>query len=119
MADDALFPELPARAPAPAARPATPGARRRARQAIAVRHHRHPLSVALGYDIRLHPDATTDDGPTCGGCRFRRAPGGTARAYPKCLAGGDKWPRATHGPGTDVLASWPACVDYQPKEENR
>ncbi|MGW4114795.1 hypothetical protein ACWEFJ_28305 [Actinosynnema sp. NPDC004786] len=108
---DALFPEPPGHVP-------TPGARRRARQSVAVRHRRHPLSVALGYDIPLHSDATEPDGPRCGGCRFRvQVPGGD-RSFPKCSAGGggQGWPRATHGAATDVLASWPACIDYQPKE---
>jgi len=37
-------------------------------------------------------------------CRFREVLRYHTRSYPKCAKG----PR-THGPGTDVKASWPAC----------
>ncbi|MFC6090847.1 hypothetical protein [Saccharothrix lopnurensis] len=116
MNDDtnSLFGELPATVPA--APPTTSGARRRARNATAVRHGAHPLTVALGYTIPLHPDAADADGPRCGSCRHRVRVGGGDRTWPKCSAGGGQgWPRATHGAATDVLASWPACTDYQPK----
>ncbi|CAL9605727.1 hypothetical protein SUDANB95_05485 [Actinosynnema sp. ALI-1.44] len=113
MTEDAGLFDVPP-TPSALAAPPTPNARRRERQALAVRHRAHPLTVALGYTIPLHPDATAPDGPRCGGCRFRVARGGTAKDYPKCIAGGPGRPRVTHGPGTDVLASWPACTDYEP-----
>ncbi len=83
----------------------------------------HPLSghgragsriARLG--LRVHPDAApgVPGAPTCGTCRWRRLVNlGSSRDYPKC---GKDWPeRYTRGPVTDVRASWPGCVDWQPK----
>jgi hypothetical protein len=66
--------------------------------------------------LRLHPDARSGapGAPTCGTCRWRQAVNmGSSRDYPKCRK---DWPaRYTRGPGTDVRASWPGCVDWQAK----
>jgi hypothetical protein len=124
---DALFDAAPyATAPDPAGK-LTGDARRRQRQEEAIRHGFHPLGVALGTPIRLHPDAPRDSdphtpGPRCGSCWYRRAIRGNSRDYMKCLHGLEnptdtapaKAPRVTHGAGTDVRSVWPACVDYSP-----
>lgn len=125
MADQlALF---PVSAPAEAAGGPTPGERRRQRQAAAVARGLHPLSVALRYAIRLHPDAGPLEDPAaagrrCGTCRWRQTHTHHDRTYPKCLypedEPADRWellgpPRYTRGPGTDVKAAWPACVDHE------
>lgn len=131
-ADGGLFP-----APEPVitveAERGTPGARRRARQAMAIAAGQHPLSAALRSPIQLHPDARRDgqrgdDGsPRCGGCRFRVLTRPHDTTFPKCHAhpvqrtnviDGQAWPyteypRSSSGPGTDVAAWWPACTDYQ------
>lgn len=110
-------------APAPVAeQKPTPGARRIARQAEAIRRGYHPLGVALRINIPLHPDAPRGDdrkapGPRCGNCAHRVIPlRDVAGTYPKCNYGGD-WRHATGGPGTDCRAWWPACHHYTPKEE--
>jgi hypothetical protein len=145
--DGGLF-EMPARVPKPP-KPKdwrSRAQRRRDRQAAAIELGQHPLSVALGTSIPLHPTEqaareTGADvvGPTCGDCALRRSISGGNKSFPKCTAhpiprhrvddAGKRWewndyPRATHGDGTDVAAWWPACTDYQPKdpdptEENR
>lgn len=98
----------------------TTGQKRRARQDEAVAHGQHPLSVALRVSIRLHPDAGTDGGPTCGGCRWRDPHnGGHASSYPKCWLPDvlGKHSRISHGPGTDVKKAWPACADHEARAE--
>jgi hypothetical protein len=92
----------------------TPTARRRAREAVTIRVGFHPLTRG-----KLHPDADpgSTSAPTCGSCRFRRPverhTGGEPKVYPKCFYAYPS--RVNHGPGTDVLASWPACADWAPK----
>lgn len=114
-------------APEPAVKLST-DARRTQRQLEALAGGWHPLSAA-GYRIRLHVGAPVDrldrDAPglRCGGCAFRELAGHHNRSYGKCFfPGGERprtgWPRITHGPGTDIRAWWPACVDYQPREES-
>jgi hypothetical protein len=95
--------------------PSTPTARRRSREAEVIRVGFHPLTRG-----RLHPEAdpASPSAPTCGTCRFRRpierfTGAEKPKQYPKCWHDYPK--RITHGPGSDVLASWPACVDYRPK----
>ncbi|HVK23396.1 MAG TPA: hypothetical protein VM677_18735 [Actinokineospora sp.] len=114
-----LFDDLAAAAvPTP-----TPGERRRARQAVAIAHGKHPLSVALRAPIPLHADAAPGDdrdasGLRCGSCVHRRAFGGHSRSYVKCAIGPMRgrhdttYPRVTNGPGTDVAAWFPACHDH-------
>jgi hypothetical protein len=131
MADQiALFDAAPYTAPYTAAGiddELSPGARRRNRQAAAVARGLHPLSAALRYGIRLHDDAgPLDDakapGRRCGTCRWRQTWGHHDRTYPKCTyPEGEPAeiyevigpPRVSHGPGTDVKARWPACVDHE------
>ncbi len=92
----------------------TATARRRARQQRVVGAGFHPLTKG-----RLHPDAIAGDAttPTCGSCAFRRPIrghiGDPPKEYPKCTYPAPG--RMTRGPGTDVLATWPACLDYRPK----
>lgn len=90
----------------------TPTARRRSREGRVIGAGFHPLTKG-----RLHPDAIAGrpGAPTCGTCRFRQAirGGDPPKQYPKCMYDAPK--RITHGPGTDVLASWPGCTDWAPK----
>lgn len=97
--------------------------RRTVRQHQAAANGVHPLGLALGYPIAMHPDAPRDrtgDGPRCGTCWYRKLLRYHHRKYPKCLFDveneTDQRPglahRVSHGPGTDVRAWWPACVDY-------
>lgn len=105
--------------------------RRTQRQHEAIAAGLHPLSMALDTKIRLLPYSA--DGPlTCGDCRFRKLFSHHNRAYPKCTWGsvsrkkigilGDpytatEYPRLSNGAGTDIRAFWPACTEFQPKEE--
>lgn len=77
----------------------TVGAKMRVRQQQRIDSGVHPL----GHDALL-----IGTSETCGGCRFRVAYGYHTRSYPKC----EKGP-FTHGPGTDVKASWPACRRFE------
>ncbi|MGI5223575.1 hypothetical protein [Actinoallomurus sp. CA-142502] len=97
--------------------------RRTLRQADALTRRRHPLELALGFPLGLHPAAAADDrtapGLRCGTCGFRQVLTHNDGRFPKCLfAVTDKTaPRVTRGAGTDVRAWWPACRDYQAAEE--
>ena len=120
MNDDALFDIDPAnvRTPEPAEK-ISADRRRTIRQAEALARGVHPLALAVGWRIRLHPDAAPandpkSDGLRCGGCRFRQVIGYHSRSYPKCRHGDGV--RESHGAGTDVRAWWPACTDYEPTE---
>jgi hypothetical protein len=111
----------------------TPAQAMRARQAARIAAGVHPLALD-GASLRLHPDAATDDGPTCGTCVHRQQMGGHAKNYPKCLYGYTKtpipaeqqrpggprfritMPRVTRGAATDVRAGWPACTDWAPTD---
>lgn len=142
MTEPALF-DVPAPAAelvrATRAPDATPGERRRARQALAIAHGEHPLSAVARAPIRLHPDAervTADDGGRelrCGSCAHRQSLGGHARAYPKCLVDYERvpldaptrsgathrvtfGPRVTQGEASDVRAWWPACTEFQARD---
>lgn len=72
---------------------------RKARQGEAIKNGVHPLN---GRPL-------ANNGHTCGDCghRYVRTMGGR---YQKCDLGPN-----THGPGTDLLASWPACVLWEEK----
>lgn len=106
----------------------SPGQRRTARQAQAVRNGVHPLALVFGWP-RMHPDAdrtaTTEHAAgrpyTCGTCRWRQVLRWHDRTYPKCVhpdsIGADHYEtdgplRLSHSAATDVRAWWPACVDY-------
>jgi len=125
---DALFevPEGAARLPPPAPVRLTPGEKLRERQAGKLARGVHPLSMPTGNPIRLHPGAAPAAdrdaaGLRCGSCRFREllTDYHATHCFPKCVrpgaAGGQ--PRATHSAASDVRAWWPACVDYEPKED--
>lgn len=126
---DTLFDATGYRAdPAPPPAKVSPDVRRRQRQQQAIGAGSHPLSAALGYHIRLHPDAPRGDdrkapGPRCGTCWYRRSISTNGnRAWPKCLYGATNEtdtepavaPRVSHGAGTDVRRWWPACADHSP-----
>lgn len=115
---DALFDLDPAdvRAPDPG-EDLSPDRRRTIRQAEALTRGVHPLALAVGWRIRLHPDAAPADdrkapGLRCGGCRLREVIGHHSRSYPKCTHGDGR--RISHGAATDVRGWWPACTDYEP-----
>lgn len=123
--NDALFDIDPAdvRTPEPT-EVLSPDRRRTLRQAAALARGVHPLALALGWRIRLHPDAAPADdrkapGLRCGTCRFREVLGYHSRSYPKCAHGapgtGDG-PRMSHGAATDVRGWWPACTDHEPSD---
>lgn len=124
---DTLFDATPYLVELPSPEPTLSKDRRRTvRQHQAVANGVHPLGLALGYPIRLHPDAPRDrtsPGPRCGNCWYRTVLAYRKRSYGKCLYGLENEtdtnprgyaPRVTHGAGTDVRAAWPACVDYSP-----
>jgi hypothetical protein len=103
---------------APARPKLTGDARRVERQAEAMAARQHPLVAALRIPLALHVDAApagdrTAPGLRCGTCVHRQTPyRRVAGRYPKCAHGG-RWERATGGPGTDVRAWWPACVNHK------
>ncbi|PZG04387.1 hypothetical protein C1I95_33300 [Micromonospora craterilacus] len=91
--------------------------RRTLRQAAALAAGRHPLGLALGRHLPLHPDAPPADdrqaaGPRCGSCWHRQVLGHHNRSYGKCTA--DDGGRISNGAGTDVRRWWPGCRDYSP-----
>lgn len=93
--------------------------RRTQRQGEALAARWHPLGLALGRSLLLHPDAPAADdreapGPRCGTCWYREVFSYHRRSYAKCTA--DDGDRVSHGAGTDVRAWWPACRDYSPGE---
>lgn len=114
--------------PLPGAEPKLSNDRRRTqRQAEHLAAGLHPLTCALGYQIKLHADAAPADdrdasGLRCGTCRFRQTINGHTRSYPKCSYGADKsghWPRHSFGAGTDIRAWFPACSDYEDADAER
>ncbi|WBB94244.1 hypothetical protein [Verrucosispora sp. WMMC514] len=91
--------------------------RRAQRQAAAIAAGWHPLGLALGRHLRLHPDAPRSDdrttpGPRCGSCWYREVLGHHNRSYGKCTV--EDGARISNGAGTDVRRWWPACRDYSP-----
>ncbi|MCT7369430.1 hypothetical protein [Mycolicibacterium llatzerense] len=82
----------------------------------------HPLGR-----IRIHADAARErggEGLRCGGCRFRELLEHHNKTYPKChlpLQIGDRttYPRDTGCESSDIRSWWPACTDYQPREDNQ
>lgn len=51
---------------------------------------------------------------TCGGCASYRSVRGGARVHPKCELTRANW---THGPGSDIRKSDPACQRWEAKHE--
>ncbi|WP_431728630.1 hypothetical protein [Verrucosispora sp. TAA-831] len=91
--------------------------RRTQRQAAILAAGQHPLGLAIGRHLPLHPDAPPADdrqatGPRCGSCWYREVLGHHNQSYGKCTA--DDGSRISHGAGTDVRRWWPACRDYSP-----
>jgi hypothetical protein len=79
----------------------------------------HPL----GRPVLLHPESSRDpedrSGPRCGGCVFRQLVGHHDKTYPKCWYPSVEeypHPRDTGCESSDIRAWWPACRDYQPRE---
>lgn len=125
----------------------TAGERMRRRQAARIARGYHPLPfghLRLHPDaprvLSKEAAAEAGDYPSCGTCRFREVTGGHARDFPKCLFGREErpvtdeerarypyllgdakvritTPRMSHSEATDVRAWWPACIDWQPKED--
>jgi hypothetical protein len=121
--NDALFQAEPFTVTPPIPANLSADRKRTQRQRAALDHGWHPLGLALGYPIPLHPDAAPPSDPEatgrrCGTCRFRELLSYHDRTYPKCLQGWDgsnEQPprRVTHGTGTDIRAWWPACRDHE------
>lgn len=57
------------------------------------------------------PIGTGPEGATCKGCRYLARVGHRAGSYFKCKLMEPLW---THGAGTDIRASWPACREFLP-----
>lgn len=95
------------------------------RQRAKIRRGEHPLS-GVGERPALVLLAPAGTG-TCGTCALKLRPAHHRRAWPKCAAGAlrepdgsgyrEVWPRAAHNASSDVSSGWPACVDYQPRED--
>lgn len=121
MSEPGLF-EVPAEAYVvpPAPEELTRGERRKRLVLTRIARGEHPLGR-----IRLHADAAAGregQGLRCKTCRFRELMGGNQRSYPKCrlplvIGEGETYPRDTSSESSDIAAWWPACTDYQPKEE--
>jgi hypothetical protein len=57
---------------------------------------------------------TGPDGKTCRDCKHKHTMSNTgAKSWIKCDLMREYW---THGPGTDIRASSPACRRFEPKE---
>ncbi|WP_280470655.1 hypothetical protein [Nocardia farcinica] len=109
----ALF-ELPADAAVapPEPQPMNRGQRRKLLVAKRIAAGTHPL----GY-VSIHPEATRDrtgPGLRCGTCRYRQPEKHHNRTYPKCHF--DNGSRVSGCDASDIRAWWPACRDYEPKE---
>lgn len=120
-----LFDSTPYERPIPLRPTLTEGQRRKARIAQKIELGRHPLAgVAGAGDLLLGPE-----GETCGAC-IHRSPqeGGT---YPKCRFGAyevtrtgyegrpytaTRYPRVSNSVQSDCRKGWPACRDFQPKD---
>ena len=69
-----------------------------------------------GERFEQHPNATPapigsgPDGETCRTCRHYTRVQHHDYTYRKC---GKLEPLWTHGPGTDIKASWPACREWE------
>lgn len=88
--------EVPlAHAPVAADEALSAGARRTQRQRADIAAGRHPATRT----------ALADGGQTCGGCAYSIRVQGGRRTYWKCEKVG-----VTHGPGSDIRISWPACT---------
>lgn len=104
----------------PAPEVLTRGERRKRLVATRIARGEHPLGR-----IRLHADAASGregDGLRCKTCRFRELMGGHQRSYPKCrlplvIGGHETFPRDTGCESSDIAAWWPACTDYQSRED--
>lgn len=124
MTDTLPLFDLGSAAPGPRIPGLSADRRRTQRQAAHLACGLHPLTAALGYPIRLHPDAAPADdraapGRRCGNCWYRHVLDHHDRTYPKCVYTRQdardfaRQPeRITHGAGTDVRAWWPACRDH-------
>ncbi|WP_170223054.1 hypothetical protein [Nonomuraea turkmeniaca] len=87
---------------------------RRQRELLAA--GQHPLSLALGRPLRLHPEAAPHEdrqarGRRCGTCVFRQTMSRRGHSYPKCSKGEGR--RVSHGAATDCRSWWPGCSDHE------
>lgn len=88
----------------------TDGEKRRARQQALIDLGMHPLSDSSTNQLPLLVTTQPGSRATCGDCTHRVRLYGGSKTWPKCELG-----PATHGPATDVWASWPACTRYEPR----
>lgn len=118
---DGLF-DLPDGAQLPPPEPLSRGERRKRLVEGRIARGEHPLGR-----IRVHVDAARKrgaEGLTCGDCRFRVLLEHHNKTYPKChlpMVIGERttYPRDTNCESSDIRAWWPACIDYQPREDNQ
>jgi len=125
MSEPSLFDAEEFRVDVPEVPKLSPSQRLKARQAEKIAAGEHPLSNVgdIPKRVLLAPAGTG----TCGTCVHKLRPHHHGRAYPKCAAGAfrdpagsgfrEVWPRAAHSESTDVRAWWPACTDYQPRDD--
>lgn len=66
--------------------------------------------AAGGYSAR---PGSGPAGKTCGDCTEYRTVHGNTRTYPKCNRCRANW---THGKGSDIKRSAPACAMFEPKK---
>lgn len=66
------------------------------------------VTKAKGYPS---PPGSGPEGQTCKTCANYCVLPYHNKAYRKCLVIQHRW---THGPGTDIKASWPACSFWKP-----
>jgi hypothetical protein len=67
-------------------------------------------TVPQGYAAQ---PGTGPEGKTCRDCRYKQTHSNTgAKSWIKCELRRATW---THGPGTDIRASSPACAKFAPK----
>lgn len=93
--------------------PLTRGERRAQLVARRIAARIHPLG-----NLTLHADAATErdgDGLRCGTCRHRETLEHHNRKYPKCTYGNGI--RVSGCESSDIRAWWPACRDYEAREE--
>ncbi|MCX8559803.1 hypothetical protein OS122_02675 [Mycolicibacterium mucogenicum] len=122
-APDGLF-DLPAEyVPPPPPEQLSRGERRKRLVESRIARGEHPLGR-----FRLHPDAPVARGAgvglRCATCRFRVLLEHHNRTYPKChfpvrIGERDTYPRDTNCESSDIRAWWPACTDYQPREDHQ
>ncbi|MEU5155611.1 hypothetical protein [Glycomyces sp. NPDC021274] len=125
--EEPLFVEIGPKMNPVTAKPYTLGQRQQARIDAGM----HPLSGvgAMPRLIRLAPSGTG----TCGSCKHLArvglpvGDGYRTKTFSKCTFAADRdergrvtfAPRISNSTGTDCRRKWPACTDYQPRDDGR